>query len=464
MRTTSHSMARSLAGIAVLLAACTSGGEKKATDTTAAAAGNNGTANGSAASKCAGDNAGLTLPAGFCASIFADSVGKARHVAVAPNGVVYTTLESMNPSTEQKLGGQPQMPSPRGVAAMRDANGDGKADSVAYFGDRGETGIAIYNGKLYVDQGDRIVRFTLDSSALTPTGKPEVIVQGIPKKPGHVARNFTIDQNGALFLNVGSGTNACQPKDRQPDLAGQDPCRELATRAGIFKFDANKTGQTFSASTRFATGIRNAMGLAANPNGGQLWATQHGRDGLFDYWKSKFPDTKYQAENPAEELVQVNQNDDFGWPYCYYAVDQKKLVDAPEYGGDGKKSGRCDSKKEPVATYGGHWAPMSLLFYTGSSFPAKYKNGAFIAFHGSWNRAPEQQAPGRIVFQSLNGDKSGGDYEIFAEGFAAVPANEVQPGTAKHRPIGIAQGPDGSLYVTDDLAGRIYRITYNSGK
>lgn len=459
MRTTRHAIIVPMVGIAALLAAC-SGGERKGTDTTAATQpGAAGTAR--TATKCpAGDSAQLTLPDGFCASIFADSIGKARDLVVAPNGVVYVTLESMGASTEQKIGGQPQAKSPRGVAALRDANGDGKADSITYFGDRGETGIGIYNGHLYVDQGTRIVRWPLDSTKLAPTGKMDVVVTGIPSKPGHLARNFTIDQSGTLYVNVGSATNACQPKDRQPDMPGEDPCRELSTRAGIWKFDANKTNQNFSSNARFATGLRNGMGLAVSPLDNKLWATQHGRDGLFDYWKSKFPDPKYQAENPAEELVQVNQNDDFGWPYCYFAVDQKKLVDAPEYGGDGKKSERCDSKKEPVAYYGGHWAPMSLFFYTGGKFPDKYKNGAFIAFHGSWNRAPEQQAPGRIVFQPLSGEKSSGDYEIFAEGFAQVPANEVQPGTVKHRPVGVAQAPDGSIFVSDDLGGRIWKITY----
>ena len=455
MRTSRLLSARSFVGVAALLAAACSSGEKKSADTTAAAG-----APGTAASCPAGDSAQLTLPAGFCASVFADSIGKARHLVVAPNGVVYVTLANMGRSTEQKVGGQPRTSSPRGVAAMRDANGDGKADSVMYFGDRGETGIGIYNGHLYVDQQDRIVRWPLDSASPIPTGKMEVVVSGIPARPGHLARNFTIDQNGTLYLNVGSATNACQPKDRQPDMPGEDPCRELTTRAGIWKFDANKVGQRFSPGARFATGIRNAMGLAVSPLDNKLWATQHGRDGLFDYWKSRFPDPKYQAENPAEELMQVEQNDDFGWPYCYYAVDQKKLVDAPEYGGDGKKSGRCDSRKEPVAAYGGHWAPMSLLFYTGSQFPAKYKAGAFIAFHGSWNRAPEQQAPGRIVFQPLSGEKTSGDYEMFAEGFAQVPPNEVQPGTVKHRPVGIAQAPDGSIFVSDDLGGRIWKIWY----
>jgi glucose/arabinose dehydrogenase len=160
--------------------------------------------------------------------------------------------------------------------------------------------------------------------------------------------------------------------------------------------------------------------------------------------------------------MQVNQGDDFGWPYCYYAVDQKKLVDAPEYGGDGKKTDRCASKKAPVAVFPGHWAPMSLVFYSGTSFPEKYRNGAFIAFHGSWNRAPEPQAGYRVVFQPLTNGATSGDFETFANGFAADSGQALQPGTAKHRPTGLAQGPDGALFVTDDAGGRIYRITYGS--
>jgi glucose/arabinose dehydrogenase len=107
---------------------------------------------------------------------------------------------------------------------------------------------------------------------------------------------------------------------------------------------------------------------------------------------------------------------------------------------------------------------MSLLFYSGSNFPARYRNGAFIAFHGSWNRAPELQEGYRVVFQPMNGGSASGNYETFANGFAGVTGQNLQPGTAKHRPVGLAQGPDGALYITDDMGGRVYRITYGASK
>lgn len=451
---------RAVPALLLLAAGACSGGEKAPAkgpaDTTAAAASAQ-----APATKCAGGTAELTLPAGFCATVFADSVMGARHVVVASNGDVYTTIEGTKPSPEKAAGGAAPPTMAASFVAMRDTNHDGHADIIKRIGTLGNTGIGLYKGYLYVDEGQRIVRYARPDSQLAPTSKPEVVVQGIPLMPGHRARNFAIGTDGALYLNVGSATNSCQQKDRANESKGVDPCAELATRAGMWKFDANKLNQSFGPSARYATGIRNGMGIDFGPDG-KLYATQHGRDQLHDNWATLFPTTTYQAENPAEELLQVNQGDDFGWPYCYYAVDQKKLVDAPEYGGDGKKSERCDSKKEPVAVYPAHWAPMSLMFYKGTAFPEHYRGGAFIAFHGSWNRAPEPQAGYRVVYQPITNGSASATYETFADGFAGVPAAQLQPGTAKHRPVGLATGPDGSVYVTDDLGGRIYRITYGS--
>jgi glucose/arabinose dehydrogenase len=383
-------------------------------------------------------DASLSLPPGFCAVVFADRIGAARHVAVAANGDVFVTIQ----------GGGP-------VMALRDANADARADSVVRIGSgSGGTGIALFGGFLYVDQGSQIVRYPLPSGALRPSGNGQSVVTGLPTG-GHDARNFAIDAQGNLFVNVGSNTNSCQQSDRSAGSPGIDPCPELNTRAGIWRFSATATGQSFSASARYATGLRNSEGLAFAPDG-SLWAATHGRDQLSDNWP-KFFDAAYSADNPGEEVAQVNQGDDFGWPYCYYALAAQKLVLAPEFGGDGTKTTRCDQKKNAVVAMPGHWAPMSLMFYTGASFPSHYKNGAFVAFHGSWNRSPLPQAGYRVVFiPSANGRLST-QYETFADGFAA---GNLDPNGAAHRPVGLAQGPSGEIYITDDKAGRVWKVTY----
>jgi glucose/arabinose dehydrogenase len=416
-------------------------------------------------SACPGGNAELTtLPSGFCATVFADSIAHGRDVVVAPNGDVYVTIEGTQPSIEKRISGVARPAPTFSFVALRDTNHDGHADIIKRVGSLGNTGIGLFDGYLYVDEGARIVRYARPDTQLVPTGRAEVVVQGIPMSGGHRARNFTFGSDSGLYLNIGSATNSCQRTDRETESPGIDPCTELETRAGIWRFNANKLGQRPTLSNRFATGLRNGMGLAFGPDG-RLYATQHGRDQLHDNWPKVFPTTQYQAQNPAEELVQVDSTDDFGWPYCYYAVDQKKLVDAPEYGGDGKKqSTRCAEKKGPVATYPGHWAPMALVFYNGSKLPAKYNGGAFISFHGSWNRAPEPQDGYRVVFQPMSGGTASGAYDVFADGFAGVPPAQLQPGTAKHRPTGLTFGPDGALYVTDDMGGRVYRITYGGGQ
>ncbi|MDQ6634877.1 MAG: PQQ-dependent sugar dehydrogenase [Gemmatimonadota bacterium] len=433
-------------------------------DNTPAAGADSSRAATAAAPACPSGTADLTLQSGFCATVFADSINHGRHVIVASNGDVYITEEGTAPSAEKQVSGAAKPAPTASFVALRDTNHDGRADIVRRVGSLGNTGIGILGGYLYVDEGARVVRYARADTALVPAGKAEVVVQGIPMSGGHRARNFTFGADTSLYLNIGSATNSCQQKDRANESPGVDPCTELNTRAGIWRFRADKLGQRPTTANRFATGIRNAMGLTVGTDG-RLYATQHGRDQLHDNWPKVFPTTKYQAENPAEELVQVDSSDDFGWPYCYYSVDQKKLVDAPEYGGDGtKQSTRCAEKKAPVAAYPGHWAPMALVFSNGSSFPAKYNGGAFIAFHGSWNRAPDPQAGYRVVFQPMSGGAASGAYETFADGFAGVPPAQLQPGTAKHRPTGLAFGPDGALYVTDDMGGRVYRITYGGGK
>ncbi|MGH7618986.1 MAG: PQQ-dependent sugar dehydrogenase [Gemmatimonadaceae bacterium] len=416
------------------------------------------------AAACAPDNAGVKVPAGFCVSIFADSVKGARHMVVAPNGDLVVSM--------QRPG--------EGVLVLRDPRKTGHADERKQFSTGYTTSeVALFDNHLYTEAFPRsqgrggngaastisILRYPLTRGEVTPAGPPDTIVSGLPGGPGHTTRNFTITRDGVMYVNIGSKTNSCQDRDRAAAVPGANPCIELDTRAGIWRFDARAQHQTPSASNHFARGIRNAVGIAMSPLDGKLWTTQHGRDQLGDWAVALgLTDDKdmYNAENPAEELLQVNQGDDFGWPYCYYAVGQRHLVQAPEYGGDGRKLGDCANKKEPVATFPAHWAPNALFFYTGSAFPARYKNGAFIAFHGSWNRAPEPQAGYNVVFQPLTKDgKAAGNYEVFAGNFSPnVGAGRANAATGAHRPTGFAQGLDGSLYVSDDTGGRIYRIIY----
>ena len=250
----------------------------------------------------------------------------------------------------------------------------------------------------------------------------------------------------------------CDERGKPKDAPGADPCLELETRAGIWHFDANRTGQHFTAAARYATGIRNAVGLTVNPANGKLYSTQHGRDALFQLFPKYF-DAKFSADNPAEELLQVERGDDFGWPYCFYSHPAKKLVLAPEYGGDGTKVDRCASKKAPVAVFPGHWAPNALAFYSGARFPAKYRGGAFIAFHGSWNRAPEPQDGFNVVFQPMANGAASGQYEVFADGFAGEGKAQAR---ATYRPSGLAVMPDGSLLIGADKGGRIWKVVYGA--
>ena len=394
---------------------------------------------------CADDNAGLTLPAGFCAATFIDNVGGPRHMVVAPNGDLFVVRQN------RAKGDTAQ----GGVLALRDTNRDGKADIVKAFGPTGGTGVGIEGKFLYIDAKTAILRYALPAGTMVPTAAPDTIVSGLPGG-GHAARNFVLDGRGDLFVNVGSNTNSCQEQDRKTGVKGVDPCVELETRAGVWKFSSSQIGQKFSTSARFATGIRNAVGLAWNAAEGKLYSTQHGRDQLFQNWAPMYDEEK-SADQPAEEFLQLNAGDDFGWPYCYYDTELKHLVLAPEYGGNAKDAGRCASKKSPVVAFPGHWAPNALSFYTGKTFPARYRDGAFIAFHGSWNRAPRPQAGYKIVFVPATKGKYDGKYETFADNFAN---GQLDPSKAEHRPTGIATAPDGAMFISDDKGGRIYRIQY----
>lgn len=407
----------------------------------------------SAARHCLPDNGGIELPAGFCAAIVADSLPRPRHMAVASNGDLFVSLLGTG---QGGAGG--------GVVVLRDTNGDARADVQERIAGAPSSEVALSGQYLYVGAPTSVLRYRLPRGSTRPVGLPDTIVADLPTG-GHGLRTFAIDSSGTLLLNIGSRTNACQERDRQRESRGVDPCVELQTRAGIWRFRTDRR-QTQSDGEHFATGIRNAVGLAVHPSDGALWVAQHGRDQLYANWPALF-DSVRSAETPAEELFRVSRGDDFGWPYCYYDEALGRKVLAPEYGGDGRAVGRCDATKGNVATFPAHWAPNALMFYTGSAFPERYRNGVFIAFHGSWNRQPALPQSGfNVVFQPLRDGQRAGAYEVFADGFfaqearlAARPA-QAPPGLERHRPTGLAMGPDGSLYISDDGMGRIWRVFY----
>ncbi|WP_142714730.1 PQQ-dependent sugar dehydrogenase [Fodinibius sediminis] len=405
--------------------------------------------------ECVPGNGGITLPEGFCASLVVDSLGPARHIAVASNGDLYVKTRSEE----------------GGIAALRDTTGDFRADVIERFSDRTpvgsgilwETGMAIHDGYLWASNTGSVYRWPMpEDGRLVPVGDPEIVVTGFPEQRSHDSKSIAFDDSGYLYVNVGAPSNACQEEPRTPGSPGQDPCPQLERQAGIWRFPADSLGQMQQEGTHYATGIRNVVGLDWHTETGVLYAMQHGRDQLNQLW----PDLYTQEENaelPAEELLRLPEGANAGWPYCYYDGQQAKKVLSPEYGGDGQEVGRCAEYLDPVAAFPGHWAPNALLFYTGDHFPERYRGGVFIAFHGSWNRAPLPQQGYKVTFTPFEDGAPAGDYETFADGFAGADSISA-PSEAAYRPMGLALGPDGALYISDSQKGRIWRVVYTGKK
>lgn len=391
------------------------------------------------------ESPGLALPEGFHASKVTEEAGRARHIAVNQQGDIYVKLERLQDG--------------KGILMFSDPDGDGQAELEAAFGDYGGTGIRIRDGHLYASSNSEVFRYRLDEQErVIDTGKSERIVTGLIDRRQHASKSITFDDEGNIYVNIGAYSNACQEQDRTKDSPGMMPCPILDSAGGIWRFRADVLDQTYGDGLRYATGLRNVVGLDWNTQVNKLFVTQHGRDMLHDHYADLFDDVKTAIELPAEAMYRIEEGADCGWPYVYYDHIQKKNILAPEYGGDGKKEGDADVE-DPVYAFPGHLAPNDLLFYTGDMFPERYRNGAFIAFHGSWNRAPENQEGFLVAFLPFENGEPSGDWEIFADGFAG--SDEVaSPGDAEHRPCGLAQGPDGSLYVSDDAGGAIFRITY----
>lgn len=339
------------------------------------------------------DNGGLFLPDNFEALVVADSVGAARHIAVNDNGDIYIKLRFVKNRGE-------------GNVALRDTDGDGKADIIKYFGDYEDggalsNGMRINNGYLYYSTELAVYRNELTPGDLVPNSKMEVVLTDDHEhqRHWHITKPMSFDNKGNMYIPFGAPSNACQDLINSPEgtpgTAGRDPCPELKHHGGVWKFDASRTGLTQRDGTLFASGIRSVVAMDWNSEDENLYVVMHGRDDLHRLYPNVYT-TWQSAVLPGEEFLKVTEGANYGWPYCYYDQLKGRKVLAPEYGGDGEKIGRCSEYVNPLMAFPGHWAPNNLYFYQGDQFPDRYKNGAFIAFHGATNRTPYPQS-GYIV-------------------------------------------------------------------
>lgn len=388
------------------------------------------------------DDGGIKLPPGFRATVFADNLGRLRFLTVAANGDVYVKTRE------------------GGILALRDDDKDGRAETKAAFGEGGGTDIALRDGWLYHSTNKAVFRYKMTPGELVPAGEPETIVQGLPDERQHASKSFAFDDQGRLYVEVGSPSNSYGgPNDRRKGAKGEDPTEFLKTHGGFWRFDPNKKNQTQADGYHFSTGLRHVLPIAWNNVSKKFFVVMHGRDVLNVVDPEHYtPDDN--SELPAEEMHVLKEGGSFGWPFSYWDPLKKARMVMPEYGGDKEKRAEAGKYPDPVIAFPAHWAPMQMAFYRAPQFPAKYRGGAFLAFHGSWNRAPKPQKGYNVVYVPF--DAKGmprGTYEVFADGFAGK--DEIaSPNDARFRPNGLGVGPDGSLYASDSQKGRVWRIFY----
>lgn len=381
---------------------------------------------------------GLVLPPGFHASVVADGLGSIRHLAIRGNGDIFVSTRHA-----------PAQPS-TGIIAIR-LGPDHKAVQTIHFSDVEQgTGIRFHLGYLYASSNNAVYRFGFNANDLTPISPPEVIVKDLPSSNHAIA----FDDRGGLYVSVDGGGNICAdpkaPKDVKP--VGLRPCPLLETHAGVWRFADTKTGQSFAEGEHYATGIRNmsAMDWKAND---ALYGAMHGRDGTH----AAFPDVVSASDDDAigDEMHRMVKGTDFGWPYSYYDGARKIRLLSPEYGGDGKT--RAPGEAPVVSFQPQRPAVLDLAFYSGHKFPARYQGGAFVAMHGGEGDGVHTGYD--IVFVPFNGARAGTPV-VFADGFAGPTPDYKNVKRAAYRPVGLATGPDGALYVADSSKGRIWRIAY----
>lgn len=402
-------------------------------------------------------NGGLIIPDGFQATVFADSLGPSRHLAVNNNGDVYVKL-----STDKGT---------LGNVALRDINQDGIADNIQRFGNypndgRFATEMRIHKGYLYFSSELVVYRQKFIPGQLIPEGDPEVIMIDEFPIRWHNAKSLAFDSKGGMYVTFSAPTNVCEDQsidysDPNSIVKGEYPCSQLDILGGIWKFDEAKPNQKQADGMRFATGLRSIVAISWNPEDDQIYALNHGRD----YLHNHAPNYYSQWQNstlPAEEFLIIKEGKNYGWPYTYYDPVKKKRMLAPEYGGDGTIESPEDYE-DPIMGMPAHWAPNDLLFYKGEQFPDRYKEGAFVAFHGSTNRNPYPQAGYIVAFIPFENGKPFGRWEVFADGFSGVDVIR-EMADAKFRPVGLAEGPEGALFISDSKKGRIWKVTFEGDK
>lgn len=398
------------------------------------------------------DNGGITLPAGFRALVVADNLvagrkagaatERLRFIVVAANGDLYAKLHF------------------GGIIALRDSDGDGRMDVIREFGPaEGGTHVLLHDGWLYHSSRNAVYRYKFTPGELVPAGKPETVVRDLPAGNGHDAKAFAFDDQGRILVEVGAPYNVYSDGDGTLGARGKDATELQKTQGGYWRFDPNRLNQAQADGIRFSTGHRHSLALTWHPVSYDFYMVMMGRD-MLNRVDPVHYDELDNAERVAEEMHALRPGMNLGWPYSYWDPIKRTRMVAPEFGGDNVRRDDNPLFAQPVIAFPAHWAPMQMAHYGGSQFPEKYRDGMFIAFHGSWNRAPRAQAGYKLVFVPF--DQQGapvGNYEVFADEFAGKK-EVVSPREARFRPAGVAVGPDGSLFVSDTEKGRIWRIIY----
>lgn len=392
----------------------------------------------------------LSAPQGFQVSVFHSGIGPgARHLVVRDNGDVLVARRDGR------------------LIGLRDADGDGVAEVLDSRELPITTGMALGGAAdeyLYFSDRVSVSRVALndggsdDPEGLLPRGDPEPIVSGFPEQGSHADKALVFDDQMRLYVNVGAPSNACQKEARSPGSPGLWPCPQLERQGALWRYPAGARGLEQADGERFVTGVRNVVALDFDPASAQVYFVMHGRDQLDTLWPDLFG-VDDNERLPAEELHVATAGADYGWPRTYVDPDSGQRMLAPEYGGDGSRQAEAGRYRDPLLAFPAHWAPNDLVFYQGERFPTRYRGGAFIAWHGSWNRAPKHQAGYRVSFVPFADGAPAGPGEDFLTGFEG-PEPVRQPGEARFRPSGLAVGPDGVLYVSDSREGRIWRVDF----